>query len=74
MKEYSDIDHSKYHHSVPPNPTYLNFNENPEDKKDLVNYEEATDNEMNDQGLSNKQLIRKDLVLTIFLKQVLIQI
>ena len=54
MKESSDIDHSKEHHIVPPNPTNLNFNKNPKDKKDLLDYEDFTDNEMNDHAVYNK--------------------
>ena len=54
VKESSDIDNSKYNHTINPNPTSLTFNENPEDNQALVDYEEATYNEMNDQGVSNK--------------------
>ena len=44
MKESSDIDNSKHHHNVNPNPTNLTFNDNLEDNQDLVDYEEAIDN------------------------------
>ena len=32
----------------------MKFNKNPEDNKDLVDFDESTDNEMSDQGVYNK--------------------
>ena len=54
VRESSNIDDSMYHHNLHPNSTNLNLNDNPEENEDHVDYETVTDNEMKDQGFSNK--------------------
>ena len=53
VKESSDIDHSKEHQISHPNPTNLNFNENPEDENAYLDYEGSTANGMSDHAVSN---------------------
>ena len=88
VNETSNIDNSNCHHDIHPNPNNQNLNDNPEDKEDHVDYaNDAADNDMNDQGVSNKTtnsersstndssktVTNQKLILRLFMKKITIK-